>query len=135
MVNGNVTGTGNLTINGTLPAPYPSGNYNYGAVILAGSGNSWTGQTIITAWTAANQGRSTLVIGNAGPGSLPVGTANAISLGTGASLYFNTTNAITIANATINGGGTIGNWGSGRITLSDDNSGDFGAPASTVLSW
>ena len=55
VVNGNVIGTGNLTINGTLPAPYPSGSYNYGAVILAGSGNTWTGQTIVTAQNAANQ--------------------------------------------------------------------------------
>ena len=39
---------------------------------------------------------------------------------------FNTTNDITITDATINGGGTIANWGAGRITLSDTNDGTVG---------
>jgi autotransporter-associated beta strand protein len=126
MINGPVTGAGNLTINATLPGGLSSGGYNYGTVILAGNANSWTGTTTITAWTGTNQGRSTLQIGNAGVGSLPVTAANAISLASGATLAFNTTNDITITDAAITGAGFIANQGSGTITLSGNNPGFTG---------
>ncbi len=99
MITGNVTGSANLAINTPLPGGLPVYSWNYGVVILAGTGNSWTGTT-----TILSGGRSTLQIGNAGPGSLPVGAANTINLN--GQLAFNTTNDITITNAAIVGSGT-----------------------------
>ena len=120
---GNVTGTGDLNINGAFPAPYSStAQYTFGAVILAGTSNSWTGTTTINGYTGTNQGRSSLQIGNAGVGSMPLGAANAITINAGGRLVFNTTNDIAITDAPISGGGTISNWGSGTITLNGTNS-------------
>ncbi|MGA2060615.1 MAG: autotransporter-associated beta strand repeat-containing protein [Thermoguttaceae bacterium] len=121
MITGNVTGTGNLTINAQLPTPFGSGQYNYGTVIFAGSSNNWSGTTTITGWNGTNQGHSTLQIGNAGFGSLPVAAANAISFSTGGWLAFNTTNDIAITNAPISGSGGIANQGAGTITLNGNN--------------
>ncbi len=124
MITGPVTGSGNLTINiSSLPGGLPNDWYTGGVVILAGSGNNWSGTTTIN--VEGTGGRSTLQIGNAGVGSMPLGSANTINLN--AQLAFNTTNDITITDAAIVGSGTVANWGSGTITLNGNNPSFSGA--------